>query len=71
MKVFVLLALVAATSAAIPTPYITKGGATAYHMRLPEVNDRPTYDLTKDNGIENFILNGTYATPGQFPNVAS
>ena len=69
MKIFVLLAFVAAASAANPTPYTTRNGATAYYMKLPKVNDRPI-DRAWDNEFDSFILNGTYATPGQFPHVA-
>ena len=70
MKVFILLALVAAASASFPTPVMTKNGVETYNMKLQMVNDLTIYDEAWDNEFDNFILNGTDAQPGQFPHVA-
>lgn len=71
MKVFILLALVAAAAAAGPTTVMIKNGVATYNMKLQMVSDLSIYDRAWDNDeFDNFVLNGTDAQPGQFPHVA-
>jgi hypothetical protein len=73
MKALIILALVAVASAG-PIEILSDG---TYHKVLDQVDDVSFYDQFWDNqlayasngeeGIENFILNGTNANLGQFP----
>jgi len=68
MKIFILLALVAAASAG-PTTVMIKDGVATYNMKLQMVSDTSIYERAWDDFVPT-ILNGTNAQPGQFPQVA-